>query len=180
MNLPNFLTLLRIFLVPVFLIAVLYRYFPLALVVFIVAGATDALDGFLARRLSLETRLGIYLDPLADKLLTTVSFISLAGVGLLPAWLAVVVVTKDLYVSIGVGICHFSGLPLRVAPTSWGKGSTFLQIVTVGLALVSGTFGFPRQLLSLVFFATGLLTLSSLAHYIFTGLNALPQSAKGE
>ena len=129
------LTLFRILLVPAFLIAVIYDRLPLALLLFLAAGGTDLLDGFLARRLGQETVLGVYLDPVADKLLMTVSFVALAINGILPAWLAVLVVTKDLFVSIGIGILFFAGQPINAVPTLWGKQTTFLQIITVVFAL---------------------------------------------
>ena len=109
MTYPNALTLLRIFLVPAFLIAVIYDRLAVALGFFLLAAATDLLDGFLARRLGQKTVLGTYLDPLADKLLMAVCFISLAAARLLPAWLAVLAVTKDLFVSLGVGILGLLG-----------------------------------------------------------------------
>ncbi|MEJ2700058.1 MAG: CDP-alcohol phosphatidyltransferase family protein, partial [Desulfuromonadales bacterium] len=102
MTLPNALTLLRILMVPALLIAVIYNRTAIALVLFLIAAATDLLDGFLARRLGQKTVLGTYLDPLADKLLMAVCFISLAVVRLLPAWLAVLAVSKDLFVSLGL------------------------------------------------------------------------------
>jgi len=175
MNLPNSLTLLRIFLVPVFLIAVLYRWFAVALILFAIAGVTDLLDGFLARRLALESRLGLYLDPLADKLLISVSFISLAALGLLPAWLAVVVVAKDLFISLGAGILYFAGLPLDVAPSSWGKWSALFQFVTIGLALMLAIAGEPQQKLLPLYIATGLLTPVSGFGYILAGMRSLPE-----
>src|SRR6056297_586132 len=101
MNFPNALTLLRIFLVPGLLIAIIYDSHGIALSILVLAGLTDVLDGFLARRLNQKTRLGAFLDPLADKLLMTVSFIALAVRGLLPAWLAVLVVSRDFYLSVG-------------------------------------------------------------------------------
>ena len=88
MNLPNLLSLLRIFMVAPFLIAVIYDRHGLALVIFVVAGFTDFLDGYLARRLQQKSVLGTFLDPLGDKLLSTVAFIALSVQGLLPAWLA--------------------------------------------------------------------------------------------
>ena len=110
MNLPNLLSLLRIFMVAPFLIAVIYDRHGLALVIFVVAGFTDFLDGYLARRLQQKSVLGTFLDPLGDKLLGTVAFIALSVQGLLPAWLAVIVVAKDLYVALGAGILHFNWL----------------------------------------------------------------------
>ena len=109
MNLPNALSLLRVFLVAPFLIAVIYRHFPIALALFVVAGVTDFLDGYLARHLKQKTVLGTFLDPLGDRLLSTVAFIALSVQGLLPAWLAVIVVAKDVYVALGSGFVPSQG-----------------------------------------------------------------------
>ncbi len=144
-NLPNALSLLRIFLVTPFLIAVIYRQFPLALIIFVVAGISDFLDGYLARRWKQQSLLGTFLDPLGDKLLITVAFISLCLQGLLPPWLAVTVVAKDLYTVIGAGVLHFSGNLSVAVPSLWGKLSTLLQIVAVGFALLSALLYHQRR-----------------------------------
>ncbi len=173
MNWPNTLTLFRIFLLPVFLIAVIYDWTGTALILFLLAGTTDVLDGYLARRLRQETQLGLYLDPVADKLLMTVSFVALAIKGLLPAWLAVLVVTKDVFISLGVGIIHFSGQKAATAPTFWGKKTTFLQVCTIALALWAARFGNGSSALMVFVILTGLITVFSGFHYILHGIGAL-------
>src|SRR5690606_39144242 len=100
-----------------FLVAVIYGSLAVALLLFSAAGITDYLDGLLARRYGHETVLGTFLDPVADKLLMTVSFISLALIGLLPPWLVVLAVSKDLFVVIGMAILYFSGQPVAAVPT---------------------------------------------------------------
>lgn len=174
MNLSNALTLFRLVLIPVFLIAVIYDRLALALSLFLVAGFTDFLDGFAARRLGQQTVLGAYLDPLADKLLMAVSYVSLAVSGILPAWLAVVVVTKDLFVSLGVAILYFAGQPVAAVPTLWGKQTTFLQIITVGLTLALILLGEDTEGLSPLFWLTALVTTASGLHYILRGVRSLP------
>ncbi|MCX5833093.1 MAG: CDP-alcohol phosphatidyltransferase family protein, partial [Deltaproteobacteria bacterium] len=94
-NIPNLLTLLRILLVPVFVILLIQGLFLKALLVFVVAGLTDAMDGFIARVLHQKTVLGLYLDPLADKALIITSFVTLSVMGLIPPWLAVLVISRD-------------------------------------------------------------------------------------
>lgn len=180
MNLPNAVTLFRILLVPAFLVAVIYGRLAIALVFFSVAGFTDLLDGLLARRYGHETVLGSFLDPVADKLLMTVSFISLAIIGLLPPWLGVLVVSKDLFVIVGVAVLHFSGQPVAAVPTLWGKQTTFLQIVTVGLVLLLAvTGGDGRVLLRPLFVLTGVVTAFSGLHYIISGVRSLPPEIGG-
>lgn len=171
MNLPNLLSLLRIFLVPVFLIAIIYGAYPAALILFIAAGITDLLDGFFARRLGQCTRLGAYLDPVADKLLISTAFISLAIAGAVPAWLTVVVVFKDLFITLGAAILFFAGKSFVAVPTLWGKQTTFLEIVVVACVL-SGNLGLHDSGLWLfaLFLLTGAAATASGLHYILTGL----------
>ena len=102
MNIPNFLSLLRIILVPVFVIFLIQAEYDKALITFAVAGLTDALDGTLARLLKCQTTLGAFLDPIADKLLLVTSFVSLALFGLIPAWLAVIVISRDFIILLGI------------------------------------------------------------------------------
>jgi len=176
MNLSNALTLFRLVLVPVFLIAFIYGHSGLALLFFVLAGLTDILDGFAARHFHQQTVLGAYLDPLADKLLMAVSYITLAVAGLLPAWLAVVVVSKDLFVSLGVAILYFSGQTVAAVPTLWGKQTTFLQIVTVGLALFFTLQARDSAELGPLFWLTALVTTASGLHYILRGMHSFPMA----
>lgn len=169
-NLPNALSLLRVFLVAPFLIAVIYRHFPLALAIFVVAGFTDFLDGYLARQLKQKTVLGTFLDPLGDRLLSTVAFIALSVQGLLPPWLAVTVVAKDLYVAIGAGVLHFSGNLSVVKPSFLGKLSTLLQILVVGIALCAALTSINKSLLDILFIVTGLVTVLACFEYIRSGI----------
>jgi cardiolipin synthase len=179
MNLPNALTLFRILLVPAFLIAVIYGRLAAALVLFSAAGITDILDGLLARRYGHETVLGSFLDPVADKLLMTVSFISLAVIGLVPPWLSVLAVSKDLFVVIGMAVLYFSGQPVAAVPTLWGKQTTFLQIVTLGLVLLLAATGGDVRVLGPLFALTGAVTAFSGLHYIISGLRSLPPEIGG-
>jgi cardiolipin synthase (CMP-forming) len=175
MNLPNLLTLLRILLVPGFLVTVIYGWLTPALLLFILAGLTDVIDGMLARRLGQQTMLGSYLDPVADKLLMAVSFISLAIVGLVPPWLAVVTVSKDLFVAIGVAILYISGQrPSAAVPTLWGKQTTFLQIVTIALVLFFHIADLAISPLLPLFVLTGIITIFSGMHYILGGIRSMP------
>jgi len=178
MNLSNALTLFRLVLVPAFLTSVIYGRLALALSLFLLAGLTDVLDGFTARYFRQETVLGSYLDPLADKLLMSVSYISLGVYGILPPWLSVVVVTKDLFVSLGVAILYFASQPVAAVPTLWGKQTTFLQIVTVALALFLALRGDEATLLTPLFWLTAAVTTISGGHYILRGVRSLPPSSR--
>ncbi|MBE9486113.1 MAG: CDP-alcohol phosphatidyltransferase family protein [Chloroflexi bacterium] len=178
MNFPNALSLLRVFMVTPFLVAVIYRQFPLALVIFAAAGISDFLDGYLARRLGQESVLGTFLDPLGDKLLSTVAFISLCLQGLLPPWLAVTVVAKDLYIVLGAGVLHFSGNLSVAVPSFWGKLSTLLQIVAVGFALLSAFCTIGAVLLDWLFAVTGLVTAIAFFHYLWRGVQVFSENTR--
>lgn len=178
LNIPNSLTLLRLFLVPLLTIAIIYREFELALALFLVAALSDLLDGLFARLLDQCTLLGLYLDPAADKMLTLSCYLSLAFIGLVPAWLAVVVFFKDLFMILGAAIIFFCGWELKVEPSHWGKHTTFLQLLTVAAVLFVVVTGWSATWLSWLFCLTGLLTLFSGGHYIFRRLRALPEEPR--
>ncbi len=138
LNLPNFITLLRIGAIPVFLILLVDERYTEALIVFILAGITDSLDGLLARWLDARTTLGAFIDPLADKLLLVSSFVILAFLGDIPRWLAVLVIMRDVMILIGYSVLFFvTGHAIEVRPTLIGKVSTFFQLLTVIMALVA-------------------------------------------
>ncbi len=146
-NLPNALTLLRIFLVP-FLVVVLLTKFDgretVGLVIFLTAVTTDFLDGWLARRRGEITTLGTLLDPIADKLLISAAFISLVELGLAPAWMVVVVIGREFAVSGLRAIA--SGRGIIIPASNWGKAKMFTQIAAVSmliLALRHEVFAFP-------------------------------------
>ena len=179
MNLPNAISLLRILLVAPFLVAVVYRYYPLALGIFLVAGFSDFLDGFLARRLGQKSLLGAFLDPLGDRLLTTVAYVALASQSLLPPWLAVTVVAKDLYVGIGAAILYVAGYRFVATASLWGKLATLLQFLTTGLILMAVVGLFPWPLFPL-FYLTGLITIVACLDYIRQGVRLFSlQPARG-
>lgn len=135
-HLPNILTIFRILLIPVFLHLIFRGSFYGALVVFAVAGATDGLDGYIARRWSLQSELGANLDPLADKLLLTSAFVSLTYMGLMPLWLCMPVILRDAVILAGVIALRGTGRKVRIAPSISGKLTTVLQISTVLFAML--------------------------------------------
>ena len=137
-NLPNALTLLRIFLVP-FLVVVLLTKFDgretVGLLIFLTAVTTDFLDGWLARRRGEITTLGTLLDPIADKLLISAAFISLVELGLAPAWMVVVVIGREFAVSGLRSIASARGVV--IAASGWGKAKMFTQIAAVSLLILA-------------------------------------------
>jgi len=141
MNLPNKLTILRIFLIPIFVVLLLinipYGDF-LAAAIFIIAALTDSLDGYLARRWKQITKLGIILDPIADKLLITAALISLVELGRIPGWIAIVILGREFAVS-GLRAVK-AGEGIIIPASSWGKMKTITQIIAVTLIILENTY----------------------------------------
>jgi cardiolipin synthase len=180
LNLPNFLTLIRILTIPIFLEFLAYHFYWEALVVFAIGGLTDFLDGFAARRMNQQTALGAYLDPVADKLLVITSFIMLGVIEGIPMWLAVVVVVRDVLIVIGYAIIYvLVDERLQVSPTRIGKWSTTLQLLTLAVALVM--LHDPKLLSAYVLISfvwvTALATVVSGCQYLYRGLVWLQNKA---
>lgn len=135
-NIPNILTVSRILLVPLFLYLVARDDYSSATVVFVAAGITDAVDGFIARTYGMRTELGANLDPFADKLLLMSAYVMLTAKGLIPLWLCVPVILRDVVILTGVIILRGAGRKVVISPTIFGKMTTILQITTVVYALV--------------------------------------------
>ncbi|MBI5888691.1 MAG: CDP-alcohol phosphatidyltransferase family protein [Deltaproteobacteria bacterium] len=137
-NIPNILTALRIALVPVFAMLVLTGMSGYAAAVFAVAGATDVIDGLIARRFNLQSHLGELLDPLADKFLLTASYLVLTYKGAIPLWLCVLVAVRDLLMLGGIAVIRYYGKTPNVSPAFAGKLNTLLQTATVLYVLFIG------------------------------------------
>ena len=135
LTVANQLTILRIMLVPAFVLLVVYGYLGWALITFIVAGLTDALDGLIARSAGQRTSLGAWLDPMADKLLLVTTFIvlTLPGIPLtnhLPPWLTIIMISRDVVIVGVVAIVNLAVGPRTFRPSMWGKLATAVYIVT--------------------------------------------------
>jgi CDP-diacylglycerol--glycerol-3-phosphate 3-phosphatidyltransferase len=140
-NLPNWLTLFRIFLVPLLVVDLLTKFDGrevVGLAIFLVAATTDFLDGYLARRRHQVTRLGTLLDPIADKLLISAAFISLVELGLAPAWMVVVVIGREFAVSGLRAIAAERGIAIAASPL--GKFKMLSQIVAISLLIINVRF----------------------------------------
>lgn len=131
MGLANWLTILRIVLIPVFVLLLVYRRPGVALLVFSLAAFTDMLDGYVARRRGSQSRLGAFLDPMADKLLLTASFVTLTQLKFLPPWITIVVISRDVILIVGALLVHMLGGRIHPRPTWAGKAATFFQVLTV-------------------------------------------------
>jgi cardiolipin synthase (CMP-forming) len=166
------LTLLRMFLIPFLAMAILYSRYGLALLIFLISGLSDLLDGFIARKFQQKTRLGALLDPMADKLLLSSSFLLMTLPGNLavaiPLWLAVMVFSRDIFIVVGaVAVALTMGFT-KFDPTIYGKASTFVQIVCVLTVLVANYLRWNPEWIQWLFYVTFALTLFSGIHYIYT------------
>ncbi len=147
-NLPNSLTLLRIFLVPLLVVVLLTKYSDfLGLGIFLVAAVTDFFDGYFARRLNKTTRLGALLDPIADKLLMSAAFISLVELGLAKAWMVVIIIGREFAVSGLRSIAAQRGVTIAASPL--GKTKMVTQVIAISLLIVAyelGEFRFTSEI----------------------------------
>jgi cardiolipin synthase len=135
LTLPNFITIARLIGVPLIVWLMIADRFVEALVFFIVAGLTDAVDGFIAKRFNAASELGAYLDPVADKALLVSVFCTLGFKGALPAWLIVLVVSRDLFIIGGMLLAYVLASPMAVKPLWVSKINTVAQIVLLAFVL---------------------------------------------
>jgi len=164
-DIPNIITVLRIFLVVPIVMLLLHKEFSYALLLYAVAGISDGLDGYIAKRYNCVSRLGSVLDPLADKLLLVSTYIALAWLELLPAWLVVAVISRDLLIVIGGAAYHLLIGQYEMAPSLISKVNTFSQIV-LGLAVV-----LSESLISLPQWLTSWLILLVLGTTVVSGVD---------
>ena len=173
LNVPNFLTILRIVAIPIFLILLTDGRTGAALAVFLFAGVTDSLDGAIARLTNSRTTLGAYMDPLADKMLILSAFVVLAFMEVIPRWLTVVVISRDVIILTGYLMLFFlTEKMMEIRPSVVSKLATFLHLLTLSSVLcmlyrpeIIGEGG-----LRALYFVTGILTAVSGIHYIGRGL----------
>ena len=182
MNIPNFLSLLRIILVPFVVIFLIQGSYGKALFTFTLAGLTDALDGTLARLLNRQTVLGSYLDPIADKLLLTASFVTLSILGVIPSWLTVIVISRDFIILLGIAILSMISVPYVIKPAVVGKITTALQVGTIFLALLfQAVFrNISYDWIMILCWVTGFFTVASGLTYITRGIKFINTAASKE
>ncbi|MBI4358924.1 MAG: CDP-alcohol phosphatidyltransferase family protein [Candidatus Omnitrophica bacterium] len=185
MNLPNYITIFRIFLVPVFFTFLIYfnanhpNFRLIALCLFSVAILTDALDGIIARRYHKKTELGTFLDPFADKLLLLSAFLGILMSEALmlkpPVWVVVIIVFRDLFIIFGLVIIFLTTMRLKIQPDIFGKLTTFFQMLTVFFVLAQW-----KSSVILWYLTAGLTILSSISYLIhgIKMLNVRPASAR--
>jgi cardiolipin synthase len=167
-TLPNAITFARLCAVPATVWLVLQHRLDLAFWVFVVAGLSDAVDGWLARVRNARSRLGAILDPVADKTLLVAIYVTLAAVGVLPDWLAILVVFRDLLIVGGVIVLHLLGQPPAIKPILLSKANTAMQIALATGALFFAGFAIQAEpLLDILVAATAATTVTSGAVYVW-------------
>ena len=178
LNLPNILSLLRILLIPVFVVLMIQGKIVEASAVFFFAGFTDVLDGFAARLLRQKTKIGALLDPAGDKLLMTSAFVvltipSLNSPHIIPLWLTIVVISRDLFiVSSAFALYKLRGQK-SFPPSLLGKSSTVCQFMVLILVLLFNSFQISFPYLQLLYYLTLALTLLSGVHYSYVGFRII-------
>ena len=174
LTIPNILTFMRMGLIPVFVSLVYYGYSKWALAIFLIAGISDGIDGFLARKFKQESELGTIIDPIADKLLMTVAFIILTLPNVLPPtrhlpipfWVTASVIGRDvLIITIAAAINIITGFR-GFKPSFWGKMSTLVQVIGISLVMLAAVTGYSI-FLPTTYFIIVLLVVVSGVHYVF-------------
>jgi cardiolipin synthase (CMP-forming) len=167
LSIPNIITLGRILLVPVIVWAIASNQMAIAFAIFIIAGVSDAVDGFLAKRFNMASELGALLDPLADKALLVSIYIALGTWGAVPRWIVILVVSRDIMIVAAVIVSWLVGKPIPMKPLMVSKLNTFAQVAFAALVLAALGFGFdpsPYEVILMVIVAV--LTLLSVAFYV--------------
>lgn len=179
-SLPNLITLARALLVPVVFWLLVTGRTQAAFALFVLAGISDAVDGFLAKRYGWQTTLGAYLDPLADKLLIVSIFVALGVLGELPSWIVIAVVSRDILIVLAVLLSWLLGRPMRIQPSRVSKANTTSQIVLAAAVLADEAYGLGLDWLRmLLIWLTAGLTMASLALYAKSWLQHMGQAESG-
>jgi len=180
LNIPNLLTLARILLTPLLIIFLIDKKYDLAFLVFFVAGLTDGLDGLIARIMRQKTRIGAILDPIADKALLASSYITMAVTGIIPDWLAVTVISRDVIIIFGVMVLLLFHSGVEICPSIISKLTTLFQLLTIFFVLCSMVMGIAcSPLITSLYVITVVLTIASGLHYVYKGIKMLGNENNG-
>ena len=179
MTVPNLITVLRIILVPIFIIYMINNRPLASLIIFIIASLSDALDGFIARVFHQKTNLGAHLDPLADKILLMTAYITLAILKMIPSWLVVLIISRDVIILLGVLILYLNRYPVKISPTLLSKATTCIQIATILIVLSNGFLNI-EFLKIYSFWLTAIFTIASGLQYIRAGMIILSKGVNSD
>ncbi len=167
MTVPNLITTVRIILAPIFVIYLINDQLLNGLIVLLISGVSDGVDGLVARVFNQKSRLGTYLDPLADKIILVSAFVALTTRGFLPSWLTVMVISRDIMILVGVIVLFLNDLQFHIKPSVSSKITTVFQFVTVIAVLSRGFIGPVSGYLIYLFYATAILTIISFLQYMY-------------
>jgi cardiolipin synthase (CMP-forming) len=176
-TIPNLITMVRILATPLFVIFILSNSYGRAMAVFIIAGLSDMADGYIARNFKQKSPLGAILDPMADKLLITASYLTLGYFEKIPAWLTVIVISRDVVILGGIIALKLFEVEFRIDPAKISKWATAAQILTVFLAILRELVPFPYWLLLTSGWLTTYLTVASGLVYMVRGMRLLNKSS---
>ncbi|MEO8432642.1 MAG: CDP-alcohol phosphatidyltransferase family protein [Acidobacteriota bacterium] len=184
-TLPNFITLLRLAALPFFLYAISQGRIGIAMVLFVAAGLSDGIDGYLARRFDMKSALGAYLDPIADKLLLMSSYLFLSIPSYpapvkIPVWLAFMVISRDVLLLTVALLLILTGSKRRFPPTWLGKVTTVTLIITVLFVLCENLWSWPRPIVLIAFGAAATAAILSGFDYIYGVASASAAERTGE
>ncbi|MBR0735557.1 CDP-alcohol phosphatidyltransferase family protein [Bradyrhizobium liaoningense] len=167
MSIPNIITLGRIMLVPIIVWAIVSSQMEVAFAVFLIAGISDAVDGFLAKRFNMTSELGALLDPLADKALLVSIYMALGIWGAIPRWIVILVVSRDIMIVTAVIVSWLFDRPVEMKPSMVSKLNTVAQVAFAALVLAALAFGFKPQPYDMILMGlVTVFTLSSVSLYL--------------
>lgn len=169
-SIPNIITFIRIIIIPVFVTALIYKRYDYALFLFIFAAVSDAFDGLMARVTKQKTKLGAFLDPLADKSLLVTSFILFSVYDWIPLWLTITVISRDVIVVLGWILLYLSAHITKIEPSIIGKAAIASQLILIAYTLLSINVNNIPPPAGLMFWAVAVLTIVSGIQYIYRGL----------
>jgi cardiolipin synthase len=179
-QIPNFITGVRILLVPMLVWLLVERHFALALATFGIMGMSDGLDGFLAKRYNWKTRLGEYLDPLADKIMLVSAYVTLGFGEVVPFWLVITVVLREVVILTGAGVYHLLTHQLQMAPSLISKVNTLAQIILVLTVIFDQVIDLPSNLVSILIVLTLITTVASGIGYVIEWSRRAKQAMQGD
>ena len=178
-NAPNLITLARICAVPLLVWLILTGQLAAAFWVFVAAGVSDALDGYIAKRFNLVTLLGAFMDPVADKALLVAAYITLGHAGYIETWLVILVVFRDILIIGGVILFHTLGRPLEMSPLLISKANTLMQILLIATVLAETGIGVPEtDYIPVLSYIVAITTVASGAAYLCQGVFGLQMSRR--
>jgi cardiolipin synthase (CMP-forming) len=179
MNLPNAITIARILAVPLMIWLIISGEYLWAFWTFVLAGLSDGVDGYIAKRFNQRTELGAYLDPAADKLMLVSIFVSLGLLRVLPPWLVILVVSRDILIVGGILLATLLQRPVEVRPLLLSKVNTAAQIALAGFVLAALGYDFAsRELLTLASIVVAVLTVASGTQYVTNWVRRMALSPK--